>query len=144
VRVYLDTCVWFRPFDNPGDARVAAEAQAFWDIVDAVLDGRLQLVTSSTLRYEISLHRDRDERETVLLGLDLAVENILLTDAVLDRARELERLGLRTIDAQHVAAAEAGRVDYLVTCDDRFLRRSQRGALGVQIISPTDMEPRIR
>jgi len=56
------------------------------------------------------------------------------------RARGFERIGLRGLDALHVASAEAGEVDLLVTTDDRLIRRSRRGLadLAVRVVSPIE------
>ena len=48
------------------------------------------------------------------------------SDAVADRARALERLGLRGLDALHVACAEAGAADLLVTTELLLPRRPNR------------------
>ena len=51
---------------------------------------------------------------------------------------ELERLGFRAYDALHLACAEEGGADVLLTTDDRFLRRAERhgNILRVQIENP--------
>lgn len=143
MRVYHDTCVWFRQFDDHAQPRVAAEAAAFWEIIDGVTEGRLELVTSSALSYEIALHSTPDERETVKLALEMAVEHVPVTDEVVARSNELLTASLRNIDALHVAAAEAGRDDVLVTCDDRFLRRARRCQTSVEILSPIEFAQRM-
>ena len=57
-----------------------------------------------------------------------------------ERARELHDLGLKPLDALHLASAEAGHADFLCTCDDRFLRRAReiRG-LATKVISPVEL-----
>jgi predicted nucleic acid-binding protein len=62
------------------------------------------------------------------------------SDAVADRARALERLGLRGLDALHVAPAEAGGADLLITTDDRIIRRAARVVrdLHVRLVTPPE------
>jgi predicted nucleic acid-binding protein len=59
---------------------------------------------------------------------------------VVSRARELERMGLRGLDALHVASAEAGGAQLLVTTDDRMLRRARRAGDRVRTIVVTPVE----
>jgi predicted nucleic acid-binding protein len=49
----------------------------------------------------------------------------------------LESLGFKPIDALHVAAAEQGQAEVLVTCDDGLLKTAQRhaGILQVKVMS---------
>jgi len=45
--------------------------------------------------------------------------------------------GIKPLDALHLASAEAAGVDYLCTCDDRFLKKAkQMSDLSIKIISP--------
>ena len=55
-----------------------------------------------------------------------ANEFILLTEAEVSRATTLESLGFKSFDALHIASAESGTADILLTTDDRFVRRAKR------------------
>lgn len=44
---------------------------------------------------------------------------------------QLERQGLKAVDALHVACAEAAESEYFLTCDDRLVRRYQGDKLRV-------------
>jgi len=54
------------------------------------------------------------------------------------RAQELERLGFKALDALHVACAEAGGADVLLTVDDRMLAKAQglKNKLRVRVENP--------
>ena len=70
-----------------------------------------------------------------LLSLASAMVNMI--PAMRDRGRILESLGFKPIDALHVAAAEQGQAEVLVTCDDGLLKTAQRhaGILQVKVMS---------
>ncbi|MDV2999448.1 MAG: hypothetical protein N5P05_001054 [Chroococcopsis gigantea SAG 12.99] len=53
-----------------------------------------------------------------------------------ERAKELENLGVKAIDALHVACFEASRSDYFITCDKRLLNRCQ--SLEISALNPID------
>ena len=46
-----------------------------------------------------------------------------LNDKLANRAQEIEELGMKGIDALHLACAERLKADYFVTCDDRMIRK---------------------
>ena len=50
----------------------------------------------------------------------------MLNDAVTGRATNLEIAGFPAGDALHLSSAEIGRVDVLLTTDDRFVSRARR------------------
>jgi len=50
-RVYLDTNVYCRPFDDHSDMRIQEESRAFMEIVDAVVSGKIIIVNS--VKFEI-------------------------------------------------------------------------------------------
>ncbi len=59
------------------------------------------------------------------------------------RAQKLESMGLGKMDAAHLAAAEAAEAEYLITTDEKFIRRCARNNLtAVNGIKPIDFERR--
>jgi predicted nucleic acid-binding protein len=63
-------------------------------------------------------------------------EELTDTADIIDRARDLNVLGLGLRDSYHVAFAEAAGVDYLLTTDDRFERTACRLDLKTKVINP--------
>lgn len=47
----------------------------------------------------------------------------------------MERIGIKPLDALHLASAEAAAADYFLTCDDRLIKR-YKGSLAV--LTPLD------
>jgi predicted nucleic acid-binding protein len=69
--------------------------------------------------------------------LPLAKERVKVSRQAVRRAEELESHGLRGLDAIHIACAESGGADLLITTDDRMLRSSRRaGVLRVRVVAP--------
>ena len=69
----------------------------------------------------------------------LAAKTVTISPSLVNRARELERLGLRGLDALHVAAAESAGRDRLVTTDDRMMQRASRAGAAVHVAILTPM-----
>jgi hypothetical protein len=64
TRIYLDTCVWCRPFDEPSQ-RVTEEAEAFFRIVRLVNEEEVVITSSVVLDDEIDMIRGDEKREAV-------------------------------------------------------------------------------
>ena len=135
MRIYLNTSALNRPFDDLGAERVRREAEAVLGVIQAIEHGRVVMIASEYLEFEIGQDPDLERVEKVRTCLDLADEIVSTSASIIDRARDLERRGLRGLDALHLASAEAARSDLLVTTDDRFLKRG-RNAGSVRVVSP--------
>ena len=140
MRIYLDTCSLNRPMDDKSQLRVALEAEAVLGILLDCESGRIQLVSSDVLFAEISRNPNPQKKASVTSLLTLSTETIDLNDAIEARALTLEARGLKAFDALHIASAEAGRVEYFCSCDDRLLKKA-RGQLDLmtKVVSPLEL-----
>ena len=136
--IYLDVSCLNRPFDDLEQARVRLEAKAVEILIEQIDAGRHRQISSEMVVLEISAMPDARKRERVQALLPIRVDIMGLTPAIFGRAAALEGLGFKSADAVHVAAAEAGEADVLVTCDDRLLRLGLRlqDQLRVRIANP--------
>ena len=126
-RIYLDACSLIRLFDEGSQARVRAESHAVEEFFTGVFQGTVRWVISEVLEAETLNNPYSDTRPEVLELLTFSTERIILTEEAFQRADDLEKLGHGAFDALHLACAEQAQVDALLTTDDRFIRRVQRG-----------------
>ena len=140
VKIYFDTCSLHRPLDNKSQLRITLEAEAVLGVLAMCEDGRLTLVSSEVLSLEVDRNPQTQKRAYVSSILERAQIVIAVDDRIEKRAKDLEQRGFKAFDALHLAAAEAGSVDYFCTCDDRVLRKSRQQAdLSVKVLSPLDL-----
>ena len=123
-KVYLDTSGFKRPFDDQSQPRIALETEAVVTILAMAQAGEIVLIGSPVLRYENSRNPSAERRQWTERALQICRQQQPLNAAVQSRARELERQGIKPLDALHVASAEAAQADHLITCDDRLVRKS--------------------
>lgn len=137
-RIYLDVCCWNRPFDDQTQPRIHLEAEAVLAIVTDVERGRCRLLHSDVVDLEIDDTPDVEQRQRLRLMIPRRHRYIRCNSTVAARASDLERLGFAGIDALHVASAESGVADVLLTTDDRLLRVANRhvGLLHVRVANP--------
>lgn len=122
MKIYLDTSVYNRPFDDQAQPRIWMEAMAFSMILQLVETEKVELVTSSVIAFENSKNPFPQRRKWVVSCLKLSKQNLVLNTAIRKRGRELEKQGIKPIDALHLACAESGKIDYFLTCDDKVVK----------------------
>lgn len=125
-RIYLDTCSVGRSLDNQEQDRIRREAEAVETIVDCFFTGELYWGASEALAIEIANNPNLRKREVMRDSLNSAHETVLVDSAEKFRVTELEVLGFKQFDALHIACAESGDADILLTTDDRMLRLAKR------------------
>jgi hypothetical protein len=123
LRIYLDTSVYNRPFDNQTQPRIWLETLAFGVILQMIEAGDVDLVSSSVLEYENSRNPFPWRRSWVTHCNELAKLHQSVNVEIKQRAEELEQDGLKAMDALHVACAEGTESDYFLTCNDRIIQR---------------------
>lgn len=111
TRVYLDTSVYNRPFDDQTQPKVFLETQAVILILQMVEAKLIELVSSSVLEYENSRNPFSVNQQSMEQYLQIATLRVLLNENIRVRAKQLEQQGIKAIDALHVACAEASQSD---------------------------------
>lgn len=136
--VYFDACCLNRPFDDQSQARIRLETEATEHLLRAVEAGRLLWVASDALFYEILKCPEESRRTAVLALCTRATERVASDKVAMQRARALRLHGLRDLDALHLACAERGSVEVLVTTDDAFVAAAGRltHASGTRVMNP--------
>jgi predicted nucleic acid-binding protein len=99
-----------------------------------------ELVTSEVIDLEIFKIPKEDRRRKVAILVSLSEHKVLVDEEVERRAIFLRKKGFKPFDALHLACAEKGKVDVLLTTDDKFLRKARRNAkiLKVSIDNPAE------
>jgi predicted nucleic acid-binding protein len=136
TRVYLDTSIYNRPFDDQTQPKVFLETQAIILILQMVEAKLIELVSSSVLEYENSRNPLAVNQQSMERYLQIATLRVLIDENIRGRAKQLEQQGIKAIDALHVACAEISQSDYFISCDKRLINRCQ--GLTLKAINPTD------
>jgi len=111
-----------RPFDDQSQDRIHLEAEAILSIIKFVEKGQWTLVNSDGILYEINKIPDSERKKKVEIIVSRANEHLRLEEKILERAKRLQKLGIKSLDALHVACAESAKVDIFLTTDDKLLR----------------------
>jgi hypothetical protein len=136
MRLYVDLSCFNRPFDDQGQQRIRAETEAVLLVLTRILEGKDILLWSWVLSFENDNHPRPDRREEIAVWEARSERSINLNKDLQERAREFAKSGLAALDAAHLAAADIGGADIVLTCDDRMLRRAARLRLSLRVMNP--------
>jgi hypothetical protein len=135
MRLYVDLNCFNRPFDDQRQERVRRETQAIFAILNRIVEGKDTLIWSWVMSFENSKHPKPDRRDEIALWENRA-EVIVPLAGIEARARELSEHGIPSLDALHLASAEAGDAGIFITCDDAILKRARRAKLSLRVLNP--------
>jgi len=134
MKIYLDNCCFNRPFDDQKQLRIKLETEAKLDIQERIVQGNIELAWSYILDLENGVNPFEQRRFTIRGWKVHACVDTNETSEILETAERFERIGVRNKDALHLACAVVMKCDYLLTTDDRFVKK----ASGVAEIKVTD------
>lgn len=140
VKLYLDTCSIQRPLDTLLQIRIRLEAEAILGLLAQVSKGKIELISSTVLELEIMRNPLAMRREHGEQVLALATTIVIVDEFIEQRATKFAQLGVKMMDALHLAVAEVANAEYFCTCDDRFLRRAKTlPNLRTKIVAPLQL-----
>ena len=136
MKIYLDNCCLNRPFDDMQNEPMRFEAEAVLSIIDRCEAGDWELWFSDALMDEINRISDPERWAKVALLCRSAVGNIKFSTEIYERAAELMSVGIKPYDALHIASAECGNCDVMLTTDRRLINAAARANVNVRVSNP--------
>ncbi len=125
-KIYLDNCCLSRPFDDQTQPRIRLETEAIVLIIEHFYAGQWEWISSEVSTFEANQNLDLRQRLQVKFLLNYVHRVISVGTTETLRGKHLESLGFKPFDALHLACAESGNVDLLLTTDDQMLRKAKR------------------
>ena len=126
IFVYLDTNAYSRPFDDQTQANIQAEANAFLEIIIDVKNGKLLLLGSDILDFEVHNVLNEEKRTWIEDYLSLCHTHIENSEDLLNLGKQIQNdCHLRARDALHIASAIIGQARYFLSCDKKVMEMKQ-------------------
>jgi len=135
VRIYLDNCCYNRPFDEQVSVLIRLETDAKLHIQQLIYSGSLELCWSFVLDYENAANPFEEVRSQIQQWQKRAVVDCVLSAGILEKASQLMALGLRQMDAAHVACAICMRAECFLTTDKKLLSKA---IPEISVLNPID------
>jgi len=123
MKIYLDNCCFNRPFDDQSQIRIRLEAEAKLRIQVDIRERKFELVWSYILDAENKANPFEERERAIREWKQFASMNIKENAAVLEKAKDLKRQGIRSKDALHVACAIIAGCGYFLTTDDKIINK---------------------
>ena len=138
MKIYLDVCCLNRPFDDQTQDRIHLESEAILSILNYSRTAGWSVIGSETIDFEISKIPDHEKRLMVQILSTMHDARVKVDAEVEQRALELKRVGLKPLDALHVACVEKAKAEVLLTTDDNLLSKAvqNKRMLKVKIENP--------
>ena len=111
--IYLDNCSLQRPHDDQSQVRVHLEAQAILAIITLFEQGKVELLSSEALYYEVERTPKPKRRKSILNLLAEIRRYVETTDTVVHQAEAYGDAGVKPLDALHLATALIGPLSKL-------------------------------
>jgi predicted nucleic acid-binding protein len=137
MKIYLDNCCYNRPFDDQNNDTIIFESIAKMSIQQLVTKQKITLVYSVVVLEEIYNNPFRYKKEQIFYFLSNAKIYVGgdKNPEINKYAAEIEKNGIKYMDAAHVSAAIIAQCDFLITTDKKLLNyKSDK----ITIINPID------
>ena len=138
MRVYLDMCCYNRPYDDQSQLRIALESQSKLQIQSLIRDGKLELIGSYTLDYELSRNPYEMRRNAIARFIENNLSGYVgsnRADIIRPLAESIMETGVKEKDAYHFASAIYAKCDYFISTDIRLLKYQTDK---IKLVTPVD------
>ena len=138
MRIYLDTCCLSRIFDDQTQIRIHQETEAIQWILNRLQDGDWLWISSAVLGREVEKNPNEGQRSQIENWVTDAHQDIAVDAGEVSRGKYLESINFKKNDALHLACAESGSADVLLTTDDNLLKKAKsvQTQLNIQVDNP--------
>lgn len=137
MKIYLDNCCYNRPFDDQTQERIHLESEAILTVLQRGQSGIYTIVGSDVLQLEIERMHDVVKKQQVKDLYKVSDTHILYTKEIKERAKEIKKQSkIKTFDSLHIASAEMGEVDVMLTTDDKLEKMSGKLDLKIRVMNP--------
>lgn len=123
MKIYIDTSSLNRIFDDQTQGRIYLEVSAMLLVFSLIENREIDIVVSDVLVFENSKNPYEERRLFVNAVLRHAKLFQSVNEKILKKVQRIEILGIKGIDALHLACAEESGVDTFISCDDKIIKQ---------------------
>jgi predicted nucleic acid-binding protein len=124
MKVYLDNCCFNRPFDDQSSITIRLETEAKLNIQQKIKSKDISLAWSYVLDFENNANPLEERKIEIQKWKGLSSSFTNETSEILSEMNRLTIIGLKPIDALHVASAIELNCDQFITVDKGILKMS--------------------
>ena len=136
LKIYLDSCCFNRPFDALSQDLVRLECEAVLAIINKCEAGVWDVFESDVLDDEFDRMTNLTKKQKIMELYSSSSLYIEINDEIISRAKEFHKLNIKPFDALHLASAEYGGADILLTTDKKFINIAAVSNAKVKVLNP--------
>ena len=133
TRVYLDTCCYGRLFDEQESSDIRLETNAIVRVQQEIENGNFELAWSFALERENAKNPYEKRRIAIAPWKHLAAVDVGMDAGIFRMGLVIEKYGIRTMDALHIACAINAGCQFFLTTDKKVLNKRVKG---IRILDP--------
>lgn len=136
LKIYMDSCCFNRPFDDLSQDIVRLECEAVLTIINNCEAGIWDIFESDVLEDEIDRMTNLIKKQKVLELYSSTSIYVEINNEIISRAKEFHSINIKPFDALHLASAEYGGADILLTTDKKFINRASQSNAKIKVSNP--------
>ncbi len=142
-KIYFDTCIFSRPFDDQTQTRIKNESEAILRIILS----DIQICCSELTELQINDIDDFDKRDAIYWFMNSVVKKVYnIGEETIKIAGDLANM-LSGEDSLHIACAAINKCEVFLTADDELINKCrkienvlQKLGYKIKIINPLEMK----
>jgi len=134
----MDCCCLNRPNDDQTQDKIRVESDAIIAILSRCLYGSWTLLGSDIIEYEIMKTPDPNKRNRALDLYKVKGDSIVTNETIMERAKEIQKHGIKPMDSLHFASAEYGNANVLLTVDKEFVATARKINTSLTVANPVN------
>ncbi len=137
LKIYLDNCCFNRPYDHQEDAIIRLETEAKLIVQEKIEAQQIQLAWSYILDFENEMNPFPERRKEIKRWRKNSATFVIESEDILNKMHQFCKMGIKPIDALHVACAIHAGCSYFLTVDQGILKTRPR-IQAITILNPID------
>ncbi len=137
IRIYLDNCCFNRPFDDKENIKVKLESIAKLHVQSLIKEQKIELAWSYILEAENDKNPFPDRHLSIREWKEIACINLEETEDLLLKAEDILQVGIKTLDAVHLACSIFTNCNYFLTTDKGIINKAKH-IREIEIVNPID------
>ncbi|BAZ08957.1 hypothetical protein NIES4071_07630 [Calothrix sp. NIES-4071] len=117
--------MWYTRREFQHLVRVRLETEAISLILERCETGEWELLSSEVIDVELAQITDPERKQGIEILTSIAKSKVELNETIQNRAISLQKFGIKFFDSLHIACAEAGKANVMLTVDYRLLRKTE-------------------
>lgn len=137
IRVYLDNCCFNRPFDNQDDIKIKIESISKLFIQKLIKEKKIELAWSYLLETENDKNPFPERHLSISEWKNIACIGIEESEEILNKSESYFKIGVKPMDAIHLACAVFTSCKYFLTTDNGIIKKA-KSINDIKILNPIE------